>query len=165
MSKYGLAVAFTLLVVLLMAASPASALCAWECTCFSECDQICYTGPDIPDCPGCNESTCGMEDECIGSWGCTSACYANSCTSTINGTSNGDTLTGGSDHECINGFDGADTLTGNAGDDTISGGNGNDTAYGGSGNDCLYGDGGSDNVNGDSGTDLCQAETEATCEY
>lgn len=163
----GLVALFALGMLLMLTPSPASAqLCAFECDCTSSCSQVCTTGPDIPDCPECNQSTCGDWGTCINSWGCTPGgeCPALACTSTIDGGSSGDTLNGNSAHECINGNGGDDTLTGNAGDDTIHGGDGNDTIYGNSGNDCLYGDAGDDNLNGGSGTDLCEGETESSCE-
>jgi len=157
----GFASVFALGVVLMLAASPASAgKCLNVCTCATSCDQTCIDGPC--GLQGCEIFTCGEWGICIGSSGCTGV--RTTCTSTINGGSSGDTLTGGSASECINGNAGDDTLTGNAGDDTIHGGDGNDSMYGNSGNDCLYGDAGSDNVNGDSGSDLCDAETELTCE-
>jgi hypothetical protein len=162
----GVSSVFVLAVVLMLSASPAAATFCSQCNCSNSCDQICYTGPDIPDCPGCNESTCGLDGPlCAGSPECTpGSCAAASCSSTINGTGAGDTLNGGTGHECINGLAGADTLSGNAGDDRIHGGDGNDTMYGGSGNDCLWGDLGGDNANGDSGSDFCDAESELTCE-
>ena len=161
---FGIASVFGLGVVLMMlVAAPASALCASECDCTSSCEQVCFTGPDIPDCPGCNESTCGAEDQCVGNWLC-QGCLAVSCSSTINGGSSGATLNGTSAHECINGCGGNDTISGNAGDDTIHGGDGNDTIYGDSGNDCLYGDAGTDYADGGSGTDFCDAEGEVNCE-
>ncbi|HWM94208.1 MAG TPA: calcium-binding protein [Thermoanaerobaculia bacterium] len=174
-SETGVAVAFALGVVLMLTASPASALCGPQCDCSSSCDEICYDGPFVPDCPECNQSTCGAFGECIESSSCEpqGSCIANSCTSTINGTNNGEALTGNSNHECINGLGGADTLTGNAGDDTIHGGSDNDTAYGNSGNNCLYGDDGNDNLtggtgndytDGGNGTDTCVAESEVNCE-
>jgi hypothetical protein len=159
-----LAVAFALGMLLMLASSPASALCNFQCTCTSSCDDICTTGPDVIDCPGCNETTCGNWGVCIDACGGGGSCQAISCSSTINGTSGGDTLSGNGAHECINGFGGADTLTGNAGDDTIQGGDGNDTMYGNSGNDCLYGDAGTDSATGGTGTDFCDAEAETSCE-
>lgn len=163
MSRACIAPVFALGVVLMLAASPASALCSNQCTCATSCDQACLDGPVLQ---GGEWITCADWGICINSPGCTpgGTCPALACTSTINGGSSGDTLNGNSNHECINGNGGADTISGDSGDDTIHGGDGNDTMYGGSGNDCLYGDAGSDNANGDSGTDLCDAETEATCE-
>ena len=168
----GVALAFVLGAVLMLAASPASALCGFQCTCNSGCNDYCTTGPDIPDCPGCNETTCGNWGICVDLCQ-TGSCQATSCTSTLNGTSSGDTLNGNSNHQCINGLGGADTISGEAGDDTISAGSGNDTVYGGSGNDCMYGDDGDDNLTGDTGsfdyadggtgTDTCTAETEISC--
>ena len=155
---------FALGVVLMLAASPASAAkCGIICNCTSSCDQTCLVGTAMQ---GFEEITCGEWGICIGSGGCPvdGDCPAVSCSSTINGTSGGDTLNGGTGHECINGLAGADTISGNAGDDRIHGDDGDDTIYGGSGNDCLWGDAGGDNANGDSGTDLCIAETETTCE-
>lgn len=173
MSKtgFGVTVGFALGLALMLAASPASGIFCWNCSCSSSCNQVCINGPEIPDCPGCNESTCELSgpaciDFCGG--GCTT------CTSTINGTSAGNTLNGTSANECINGFGGNDTIDGNAGDDTIYCGAGTDTAYGDSGNDCLYGEGDNDNLNGEtgssdfadggSGTDTCTAESEVSCE-
>lgn len=157
----GFASVFSLGVVLMLMASPASAgKCYIVCTCTASCDLACLDGPVSQ---GGESITCGDWGTCSGSLSCpTSSCTT--CTSTINGTSGGDTLNGGSDHECINGLGGADTISGDAGDDTIHGGDGNDTMYGGSGNDCIYGDDGSDNATGDSGNDLCIAETEASCD-
>lgn len=168
---------FALGVVLMLAASPAAAVNTCQyCSCeSSDCGQTCMIGPFDPECPECNQATCGEMGRCIGGDDCDTGCVAASCTSTLNGTSGGDTLTGNSNHQCINGFGGADTISGEAGDDTISAGDGNDTAYGGSGSDCLYGDGGDDNLTGDTGaydyadggagTDTCDAETEVNCEF
>src|SRR5688572_21523095 len=99
----GLAGVFALGVVMLLSASPASATFCSQCNCSNSCDQFCFTGPDIPDCPGCNESTCGVDGPlCAGSPACIpGSCAAVSCSSTINGTSGGDTLNGGTGHECI----------------------------------------------------------------
>jgi hypothetical protein len=159
---------------MLAAASTASAqaLC-FGCKCWSSCDNVCHTGPLIPDCPECNQSTCGE-------WGvCDDLCEPGECdnggyTTTLNGTSGGDNLSGSSAHERINGFGGADTINGNAGNDQIFAGDGNDTASGGSGEDCLFGEDGNDNLTGDTGfsdeahggpgTDTCNAEVETTCE-
>jgi Ca2+-binding RTX toxin-like protein len=161
MGRAFIASVFALGVVLMLAASPASAKCFNECTCVTSCDEECVDGV-VPD---LELITCGEFGVCVDSPGCTpgGTCPALECTSTIPGTSGGDTLNGGSAHECINGFGGADTITGNAGDDTIHGGDGNDTIYGGSGNDCLYGEAGSDSLNGDSGTDCCD-ELGTSCE-
>lgn len=170
----GVVVAFALGMVWMLTASPASASCNL-CDCESSCDQACSTGPDIPDCPECNQSTCGLQGTCIGSWGCqpTGSCQATSCTGTINGTAGGDNLFGTSAHNCINGLGGGDSIDGEAGDDTINCGSGNDTAIGDSGNDCLYGEGDGDNLTGQSGwadfadggagSDTCDAETEVNC--
>jgi len=162
----GISSVFALGVVLMLSASPAAADFCSMCDCNDSCDQWCSTGPDIPDCPECNQSTCGISGSlCAERQECNlGECPAVSCSSTINGTSGGDTLNGGTGHECIKGFAGADTISGNAGDDRIEGGDGNDTMYGGSGNDCLWGDAGGDNANGDSGSDFCDAESEVTCE-
>ena len=124
----GIALAFVLGVVLLLSASPATALFCALCTCAYSCDQACITGPEIPDCPECNDSTCGLDGPlCAGNPECElDGCWAVSCTSTINGTSSGDTLNGGSGHECINGLGGDDTITGNAGFDCADGGAGAD---------------------------------------
>jgi len=159
----GIAAVFALGVVLMLAASPASAQkCGIKCNCTTSCDEPCLVGTVMQ---GFEEITCGQWGTCIDSGGCTPGgdCPAISCSSTINGTSGGDTLNGGGAHECINGLGGADTITGNAGDDTIGAGDGDDTMYGGSGNDCLWGDAGTDNANGDSGTDCCD-ELGTSCE-
>jgi Ca2+-binding RTX toxin-like protein len=170
----GVAVTFAVGMVWLLAASPATALCQFQCTCFSSCEAVCETGPEIIDCPECNDSTCGEFGTCIGSWGCAEdECNNLSCTSTINGTSGPDTLNGTSARECINGLGGNDTIDGKAGDDRIHGNAGTDTCYGDSGNDCLWGDEDGDHLDGGSGydfadggtgTDTCYAEAEINCE-
>jgi len=160
----GVVVAFVVGLVWVLAASPAGALCSFECTCVSSCSQICETGPDIPDCEECNQSTCGEWGTCVGSYGC-DTCSNLSCTTTINLTSGNDTFNGSSARECINGLGGNDTIDGKAGDDRIHGNGGTDTLYGDSGNDCLWGDAGADHVDGGSGNDFCEGETAVNCEY
>ena len=159
-----LALIVTLGAVLLLSASPAAALFCALCDCDDSCTKACINGPEIPDCPECNDSTCGVDGPlCAGQPEC-GTCAAVSCTSTVNGTNNGDTLNGGGGDECINGLGGNDTIHGNAGGDRIHGGDGNDTVYGDSGDDCLWGDAGTDNAQGDTGTDFCDAEFEVGCE-
>jgi hypothetical protein len=144
----GIAAAFVVGIVWMLAAAPAEALCQFSCTCESSCSEICFTGPFIQDCPECNQSTCGKWGLCSTSSSCVPSapgCPAQTCTTTINGTSGNDTLIGGSAGECIYGFGGNDTMDGNAG------------------NDCLDGGSGTDFADGGSGTDICYAESQVSC--
>ena len=171
----GIAAAFVVGIVWMLAAAPAQALCSFSCTCESSCSEICFTGPFIQDCPECNQSTCGEWGVCSTSWSCDetpAGCPAQECTTNLTGTAGNDTLNGGSGRECIYGYGGNDTIDGNAGDDTIYCGPGTDTAYGDSGNDCLFGEGDGDYLDGESGSDLadggagsdtCIAESKVSC--
>lgn len=173
--KQFLTITAGLAALVLVLATPVSALCSFSCTCESSAGEICRNGPFVPDCPTCNQSTCLASGSLyVGHPSCSADCENNGYTTTINGTSGGDTLNGTSANERINGLGGNDTIYGNAGDDTIYAGSGADTVSGGSGDDCMWGEGGNDSLTGNTGsldfadggagTDTCNAESEVSCE-